>query len=235
MEYIDLKLYFTKLLRNWVVIVLCCIIGVVSAFIYSEFFATPYYSSRIKIGVYNSDWTSEQANSGDIDTSLKLVKNCMVVLKDDIMAESIIEVVESETGEKYSVSQIKRALSYSQVDETQWIEVVARTTDPALSVLLCNAVAAKAPSIITDSVANIQIKNLGVAKQNNVPVSPNTTKNMMLGFVVAFVLVCFVMFVFMVFDNTVSGEDKIKQRYNLSVLGVVPNMGNTNRRNIRRR
>ena len=224
MDYIDLKLYVSKLLKNWLIIVLCSIIGITSAYIYSEYFVTPIYSSQVKIGVFNSDWTNDVSVS-DIETTLKLIENCVVVLEDDKMAESIVEVVKEETGKQYSAGQIKSALSYTQIGESQWLLVQAKTTDPELSALLCNALIAKAPELIVDSVANIQLKNLGEAKVSRTPISPNTTKNMILGFLVAFVGVCLVIFLFVFFDNTVGNEEILKERYDISILGVIPYTG----------
>lgn len=221
MDYIDLKLYISKLFKNWIIVALCSIIGVVTAFIYSEFFATPIYASSVKVGVFNSDWTTD-VSVNDIETTLKLIENCLVVLQDDVMAEAVIDVVKEETGKTYSVSQVKSALSYSQIGESQWLIVQARTTDPELSALLCNALIARAPEIIVDHVADIQMKSLGEAKVSKTPVSPNTAKNVIVGFLVAFVGICLVIFLFVFFDKTVSSEEMLKEKFDLSVLGVVP-------------
>ncbi len=236
MDYIDLKQYVSKLLKNWVIIALCSIIGMVAAFIYSEFLATPIYSSSVKIGLFNSDWSSD-VSVNDIETTLKLIENCIVVLEDDTMAEAVIEVVKEETGKKYSVAQVKSALSYSQIGESQWLKVQAKTTDPELSALLCNALIARAPEIIVNSVANIQMKSLGEAKVNNTPISPNTTKNVIVGFLVAFVGICLVIFMLVFFDNTVSNEDALKERFDISILGVIPYVeyGNKQKKNYRKK
>ena len=138
------------------------------------------------------------------------------------MAEAVIDVVKEETGKTYSVSQVKSALSYSQIGESQWLTVQARTTDPELSALLCNALIARAPEIIVDHVADIQMKSLGEAKVSRTPVSPNTTKNVIVGFLVAFVGICLVIFLFVFFDKTVSSEEMLKEKFDLSVLGVIP-------------
>ncbi len=230
MGYIDLKVYLSKLLKNWLVIVLCSVIGMSVAFIYSEFFATPIYASTLKIGVFNSDWTTG-VSSNDIETASKLMENCLVVLKDDIMAGEIADVIEAQTGEKYTSSQIKGAVSYSQIEDSQWIQVVARTGNPELSALLCNAVSAKASDIIVESVANVQMRTLGEAKVNYNPISPNTSKNTILGFMVGFVAVCLVIFLITFFDKTINDTEIVKEKYGLAVLGVIPNVAEDGKKN----
>ncbi len=222
MEHIDLKAYIGKLLKNWLIILLCCIIGVSSAFIYSECFATDMYMSKIKMSVKSSDWNSA-VSATSIETTLMLVEGCLIVLEDDVTAEAVAEVLEQETGEEYSVGFIKGSVSFSQIGESNFIEVSARTTDPELSALICNAIAAKAPEIIVGSIANIQVNTLDDAKISEAPYSPNTMKNVILGFIISFVLVCLVIFLMLYFDKTISDENKIKERYDISILGVVPN------------
>lgn len=221
MDYIDLKLYVSKLMKNWIIIALCSIIGIAVAFIYSEFFATPIYASSVKIGVFNSG-SGENVTANDIETSLKLIENCIVVLEDDIMAEAVVETINQQQGEEISIAQVKNAFSFSQIGESQYLRVTAKTGDPALSARLCNALAARVSEVIVDNVANVQIRNLGGAKENNVPVSPNTLKNVIIGFLVAFVGICLVIFLFVFFDKTVSSEEMLKEKFDLTVLGVVP-------------
>ena len=47
---------------------------------------------------------------------------------------------------------------------------------------------------------------------------------MVLGLLLALVLVCGVIFLVVFFDNTVSDVEKLRERYDLSVLGTIPNI-----------
>ncbi len=221
MEYIDLKVYLTKLLKNWVIIALCCVIGVCSAFIYSEFFATPMYASSVKLSVYDSVGGASISN---VQVSYELVENCLVVLEDSVTFEKVAEIVNEEMGTEYTGGQIGKYVSYSRVGETFFMTVNVKSPNPELSAVICNAVVAIAPDLIMNYVANIPVVALDEARINYNPVSPDTMKNMIIGFLLAFVGVCAVLFLVVFFDNTVSDEEKLKERYDLSVLGVVPNM-----------
>ena len=223
MDYIDLKLYFSRLLKNWLLVALCSILGMTIAFIYSKFFATPMYSSTVKIGVFNTDWTSNVSVT-DIETTSRLITNCIVVIQDDVMAGAVVDVVKETTGKVYSVGQVKSALSVSQIGESQWLQIRALTTDPELSALFCNAFIATARDVIIDNVANVEMKSLGEAKVNYSPVSPNTTKNVITGFAFAFIGICLVIFLLVYFDKTVSSEEILKEKFDVAVLGIVPNI-----------
>ena len=221
MEYIDLKVYLSKLLKNWIVIVLCCVIGASAAFIYSEFFATRLYASSVKMSVRESDWT-QGITSGGIQVANEMIENCFVVLEDDVTFESVAETVNGELGTNYSPGAIKSWTSYSRVGDSVFFTVTVKTTDPELSALVCNSIIAIAPDLIVNYVANIPVVAVSDAKVNYNPVSPNVGRNVALGFLVALVLICGVIFLAVYFDNTVSDEDILKERFDLSVIGVVP-------------
>ena len=226
MESIDLKAYLKRLLNNWLIILLCCIIGGSAAFVYSKFFATPIYSSKVTISVNNSDWTSG-VSINDIETTLKLVESCVFVLEHDEMAEKVSQSIYEQTGKIYSVGSIKGSLSFSRTGNTNFIKVVARSKSPEFAALLCNTVAAKAPDIIVRNVAGIQVTVLEEdgAKINAFPVSPNVRKNVTIGLAISFVFACLIVLLLMFLDNTVTEVDVLKEKYGLSVLGVVPNYG----------
>lgn len=221
MDNIDFKAFLDKLIKNWMIIVLCCIIGVSIAFIYSEFMATPMYASSVKMSVKESDWSDGVSVSG-VQVTYEMIENCFVVLEDNVTFEKVAELVNEERDTEYTAGQIKNWVSYSRVGETVFFSVTARTPDPELSATVCNAVIAIAPELIVQYVANIPVVALDDARPNYNQISPNTTRNMVFGFLVALVLVCGVIFAVVFFDKTISGEETIKERYNLAVLGVVP-------------
>ena len=223
MEYIDLKAYFDKLIKNWMVIVLCCIIGASAAFVYSEFFATRMYQSSVKLSVRETDW-SQGVTSGGVQLAGEMVDNCFVVLEDDVMFERVAKLVNQEVGVNYSAKKIKSWVSYSRVEESVFFVVNVRTPDPELSAVICNAVVAIAPEIIVEYVANIPVIPVDDAKINYNPVSPNTYRNVFFGLLAGIVLSCGALFLIVYFDNTVNDEEKLKERYDVSVLGVVPDV-----------
>ena len=224
MESFDLKAYFKRVLDNWLIILLCCIISASGAFAYSAFVATPMYSSKVTISVNNTDWTSG-VNINDIQTTLKLVDSCVLVLEHDEMVEKVAAKLEEQTGEDFSAGSLKSAISYSQMGESNFIKVVAKTDNPELSALICNIVAAEAPDMIVRNVAGIGVSIIEEdgAKINPAPVSPNVVKNVALSLVVAVAVSCFVILMIMYFDNTIPDGEAIKEKYGLSILGTVPN------------
>ncbi|MBQ6703094.1 MAG: hypothetical protein IJN17_09105 [Clostridia bacterium] len=222
MGTIDLKAYLAKLKKNWLIIALCCVIGLSAAYIYSSSFVEPMYSSSVKMSVKETDWSDGGVSVTGIQVSSQMIDNCFVVLEDKVTFEKVATVVNEELGTKYSPGQIRGWVSYSRVGETIYFRVTATTPDAELSAVVCNAVIAVAPELIVKYVANIPVVPLDDATPNYAPVSPNTRRNMILGFMLALVACCGVLFLDVYFDNTVNDEEKLKERFDLSVIGVVP-------------
>ncbi len=222
MENFDIKTYLSKLLKNWVIIVLCGIIGLSGAFIYSEFVATPLYESKAKVSYFDS--VSGSLSTSTLNTTYEMIENSLVVLNDNITFSKVAEIVNEQLGTDYTSAQVGRWVSYAREGDTFFLKIIVRTPDPELSAVICNAVLALAPDLINEYVANIPVIPLDNAHVNYDPVSPNTMKNMVLGLLLALVLVCGVIFLVVFFDNTVSDVEKLRERYDLSVLGTIPNI-----------
>jgi capsular polysaccharide biosynthesis protein len=222
MENFDIKTYLSKLLKNWVIIVLCGIIGLSGAFIYSEFVATPLYESKAKVSYFDS--VSGSLSTSTLNSTYEMIENSLVVLNDNITFSKVAEIVNEQLGTDYTSAQVGRWVSYAREGDTFFLKIIVRTPDPELSAVICNAVLALAPDLINEYVANIPVIPLDNAHVNYDPVSPNTMKNMVLGLLLALVLVCGVIFLVVFFDNTVSDVEKLRERYDLSVLGTIPNI-----------
>lgn len=229
MEYFDLKVYFSKLLKNWLIIVLCCVIGACSMFIYSKFFVTPMYASSAKMSFYDSN---SGVSIGNVEVSYELIENSLVVLKDDITFEKVADIVNEEMDKEYTARQIADFVSYTRDGETFFVKVNVVTPDAELSAVICNAIIAVAPEHIVEYVANVPVKSLDDAKVNYTPVSPDITKNVLLGFLAGLVLVCGSLFLIVYFDKTISDEEKFKEKYDISILGVVPNFESLNKKHV---
>lgn len=62
----------------------------------------------------------------------------------------------------------------------------------------------------------------GKAQAPEAPSSPNTKRNTLLGAVLLLALSCGVTILVYLLDNTVKGEEDIRQRLDLPVLGEIP-------------
>lgn len=232
MENVDLKAFAAKLLQNWIIIILCCIVGAAATFVYSEYIATPMYSSSVKIHVYNSDWSEKATISqSDISASELLLNTYIYVLRDDYALEKIVDLLQQNGHGTYSSGYIRSVTRFSQIANSQLLQVSAVTESPKLSAVICNGIAAVAPDVIEEIVPKSQIKVIGEAKVNNAQVTPDTRQNVVLGVLISLLIVVGIIFLIFILDNTVSDEKEFQSRYSIPVLGNIPNFDDVKKGN----
>lgn len=218
MEFINWKSYFTKLLNNWLIIVFACLIGAVLSFVYSRYFVTPMYVSEINMSIGDT----KQSSSADMQV---MMDTSIVVLQDRMLGEKTSELLR-ENGYEYSAEYINAVMSYTKIGSSQVLKFSATTDDPKTSELICNAVASKANDVLRNSFGTTTLNPIGVATSPKAPSGPNTSRNVAVGIIMAGVLVCSVLFLHLVLDNTINSEADFKERCNIPVLGVIPSIEN---------
>ena len=102
------------------------------------------------------------------------------------------------------------------------LRISAETGDPQLSAAICNELAALAPGVLEQVVKAGSVEVIGKAQAAKAPSSPNTKRNTLLGAVLLLVLSCGATILVYLLDNTVKGEEDIRQRLDLPVLGEIP-------------
>lgn len=111
------------------------------------------------------------------------------------------------------------------VNQTEVLQITATTTNAKLSSDLCNIMADVAPSFLIRVIGAGSVEKIGDAEVYNTPVSPNTTKNVALGFVGGLMVAVLVILVIDFFDNTVKNSDELGEIYQKPIVGEIMNIG----------
>lgn len=212
----DLFFVFKKF---WKWILSSAILGAILIFIISEFILPKKYVSALELYVNNFSDTGSTGNLNinDLNASQKLVSTYIVILKNDQVMKQILEDVDGITED-----QLLNSLTMSSVDNTEVLRISAETQDPQLSADICNRLADIAPDVLTRVVKAGSVEIIAPAVPSKTPSSPNTKKNVAIGTFGFLIVSYLVFFIVSLCDTTVKGEDDIKQRTNLTVLGEIP-------------
>lgn len=212
------------------------IIGLVALFLLSEFVLPKKYTSSVSLYVYGSTQAASDkttaANTVDLDFSQELVNTYIVVLEDD----HILQQVADKLSQKISVEQLKKCVTMSAVNKTEVLSIEAETTDPNFSAEICNTFADVAPDVLKRVVKAGSVEAIGKAQPASKQSSPNVLKNSVIGALVGFLLMIFAALLVEMLDKTIKGEEDLKKRLDVPVLGEIPHMeqhrggkGNANR------
>ena len=138
----------------------------------------------------------------------------------------VLQEVIDRLGLDMSYRQLRSKISISDSSE-RIMTLTVTDPDPQLAKLIVNQVAATASDYIGDIMEMVPPKIIEDGEVNFVPVSPNNKRNTLLGAMLGAVLVCGVITVRFLMDDTVQTEEDVERYLGISVLAIVPERART--------
>lgn len=213
---IDLWEIFYALKAKILVILLALVLGGGIATAYSKVILTPKYTSTSMVYILSKETTL--TSLADLQLGSQLTKDYKVLVTSRPVLQEVIDTLALDMD----YSGLKGALVLNNPADTRIMSISIEDPDPAR---------AKA---IVDSVAEISAKHIGDIMEitppkiiedgivSSVKSSPNTGKNAMMGGLLAAMLVCGLIVLQVILNDTIRTEEDVEKYLRLSVLAVVP-------------
>ncbi len=219
---IDLLRLFRALWRRvWVIAVVMILCGAL-ALSFTMLFITPQYEASIKFYIYNKDMENQggSISATDLNAIEKLANTYTQILQTRTALETIIEAA----GVDYTHSELSSMLSAGALNETTVYQIRVKSPNPKEAVDIANAIAEVMPSHVTGIMSGGIMSVLDDAVVPSEPVSPSIPKNMIIGMLLGFVVVCGIIIVLELVDDKIHDTDYLTQNYELPVLAVIPDL-----------
>ena len=220
-DEIDLVELMYRLLEKWKIIVLACILGALIAGVYTIFFVTPTYTATSKLYVVNAK--DSAINLSDLQIGNYLASDYTEVFSNWHVHEMVIQ----RLGLDYTYSQLGNMVSVKNPQDTRILYITVTSTDPQEAKDMADTYAQVAREFIAAKMDTKQPNIFEEALLPSRPASPNKTKNVLIGFVLGFVLCCGVIVVQFLTDDRLRSADDIEKYVQLPTLGVMPKQTKT--------
>ena len=224
MKELDLRSYFMMLVQNLRLIIAVAVAMAVVFGVATNLITPDTYSSRCSMYVMNIAEDSEGNYSGistnGLEASQRMVNEYIILLRSDNVLKEVAERVNAQ-GFNVTASGLRGALEMTAVEETALLRIIAKTGDPKLSKLICDELAECAPAKINKFMNELGSITPVDAAEMGAKNPPKTSRNAVLGAIFGLLLVCGLIFVRCLMDNTIKDEKDLKTRFNVNVLGVV--------------
>lgn len=224
MKDFDLRAYFMLVLQNLRLIVAVAVALAVVFGVATNLLTEDTYSSRCSMYIMNIAKDQDNNYSGistsGLEASQRMVNEYIILLRSENVLAEVAESVNAQ-GFNVSASDIRNTLEMTAVEETALLRIISTTGDPKLSKLICDELMKCAPEKISTfmnelgSITPVDKAEIGYKNP------PKTSRNAVLGAIFGLVLVCGLLFVRCLMDNTIKDERDLKNRFNVNVLGVV--------------
>lgn len=219
---IDLIELFYRLLENAKYIILTALLCTLAAGVYTFAFQTPQYEATAKLYVMSP--RDSAINLSDLQIGTYLKNDYQEVFK----TWEVHEMVIKNLGLPYTYSKMQGMLSVTNPTDTRILYITITSGDPAEATSIANEYAAVAKKYISTTMSTEEPNILSVALQPTIPVGPNRTRNIMLGFLLGAILAIGVITARFVMDDKIKTADDIAKYADLPTLAIVPIMNEPN-------
>ena len=225
MEEINLKelldYYKSKIIYISVIVLIILTVGL----IYKVFIEHPKYESKttLILAGFNLNNEEQSIDNNELTINQKLVTTYQEIIK----SEKVLSQVIKELRLDYEISILASHVSVSSVTDTEVIRITVSDEDPKKAYKIVSKIA----EVFSDEVKDIyNVSNVSVLDAARVPkvksnmgILKSSVLFIAIGIVIAFGAITVIYY----FDTSIKTVDQIENKFDIPVLGAIPNYNTT--------
>lgn len=220
MEEIDLNELFDFVKEKLMMLILITFVVCLAGSIYGLFIQKPMYKSYTTV-ILGGNETNNNTNIGITQSDVALNKN---------LVDTYAEIVKSRRVLNKVIKELKLNLSYEVLSSKVTVGSVNNTEIIRITVVDYNPIKAKNIANVTANYFTKEIKELynlnnvnilDEAIEANNPYNINIIKQVVIYFMLGFVLGAGILFILYYFDKTIKTTEQIENKIKLPILGSV--------------
>lgn len=209
----ELLLEFKR--RIWIILA-ALILGTGIAGAYSYFLITPQYTSEAKIYVLSKETTL--TSLADLQIGSQLTKDYQVIIGSRPVMQDVIQKLDLDMNYKELLNKV----SIDNPKDTRILTLRVTDPDPKLAKEIVDAIADSSSDYIGELMEMTPPKLIEDGEIATQKSSPSNGKNACIGGLLALLLVCGIITLQVIMNDTVKTEDDVEKYLGLPVLSVIP-------------
>ena len=190
MNEISVSSIINIILKKIWLVILVAILSAAIAFCYCSFLATPIYSASTSVLVTNggiiTESNDDSIQTNDLSASIYLVDTCVDILK----SQKIYRDLAAASNNKYTYQHLKNGFTITRRDEESlFIDISFKSTDPEEAKLLVNAFTKLAPGYTEEILPSVKVEILDEADSSS-SIYPRTLSTTFIFGVIGAILTC---------------------------------------------
>ena len=215
-DSIDVVELAYRLLDHWKLLACLAILFAVVFGVYTSYFVTPMYQATSTIYVLSQ--RDSAINISDLQIGAALTGDYAKVFRMWEVHEQVI----SNLNLPYTYDQMNGIISVTNESDTRMLDISAISPSPEEAAAIANEYARVASVYIEENMSKDKPSIMSVALVPSYPVSPNKTKNIIIGILLGFLLGCVIVTVQMLRDDTYKTAEDIRKWVGLPTLAMIP-------------
>jgi capsular polysaccharide biosynthesis protein len=215
-EQIDLLEILLEFKKKILVILAATILGGAVAAAYSFLALTPQYTSTAMVYILSKETTL--TSLADLQIGSQLTKDYKVIVSSRPVLEEVVDKLDLNITYK----ALKSKITINNPTDTRILSISATDPDPEMAKKIVDQVAATSSEYIGDIMEMIPPKIIESGEIPTSKSSPSHSKNVMCGMMAGLFLICGLITLEVILDDTIQTEDDVATHLGLSVLASVP-------------
>ena len=195
--------------------------------LYSNFIITPIYSTSSMIFVqnYNSKKNANNNTTDDKSDSKSINEENQKIYGSDISGSSTLAnicVILFQNSDKMTAVYDGCSVTMQVTEGTFYITFTVTGPDPQKCTNVANKLTDVAQEVFKEQFAYGHLGTVRDAKVPYAPISPDNTKNTILGLALGLIASCVIFILLELIDTTIKADDDLQQIYGLPVFAEIP-------------
>ena len=213
---IDLIELAKVLLSKIWIIILVTALGLGMAAGYTMLFIKPVYKSTAIIYVLTK--TTSITSLSDIQLGSQLAQDYNVIITSRPVLQNVID----DLGLDMTVDQLKGSVAVTNPSNTRFLQITVSNNDAFLAKKIVDDLADVSSQRMAEVMETQAPNIMDYGQIEDKPSEPNLMKNSLIGAVIAFVLVCGIIVVMYLLDDSIKTAEDVEKYLGLNTLGIVP-------------
>lgn len=215
-EGIDLVWLFYALIKKVWLIVLVAVVCACGAAGYTHFRIDPTYTSTATMLVLTKETTL--TSLADLQLGTQLTKDYTILITSQPVLDEVIE----NLGLKMNHKALKGCVSIENPEDTRILYVSVTLNDAKQAKAVVDELVAVSSEYIAEQMDITAPKIIEHGEMTGTKTGPNMTKNAIMGFLAGAFIVCAIIVVMELLNDTVQTEEDIERYLGIPTFAVVP-------------
>lgn len=215
---IDLAELFAVLWERAYVIVIAGLLLALAAFMGTQLFITPKYTSTTSMYMLTKSNESGMITSADLQTGSQLTQDYIELTKSRVVLEEVIRTLNLDM----TTAELSDTITTTNPTNTRILTIQVENEDPELAREIADAVRGSASETIKDIMKIEAVNTVEEANLPTAPSSPSVFRNTLLGGVLGIILAMGVIILIYILDDTIKTPEDVENYLGLNVLTSIP-------------
>ena len=215
---IDLAELFVVLWERAYVIIIAGLLLALAAFIGTQLFITPKYTSTTSMYMLTKSSGSGVITSGDLQTGSQLTQDYMELTKSRVVMEDVIRTLNLDM----TTAELSNTITTANPANTRILTIQVENEDPEMARKIADAVRGSASETIKDIMKIDAVNTVEEANLPTAPSSPSVFRNTLLGGMLGIILAMGVIILIYILDDTIKTPEDVENYLGLNVLTSIP-------------